>query len=104
MERKRTLETRVFFKSANVLTQNILDNGVVAIDFFPDGTASPALITLANKGDANYTIEVYKSTGIVELNKGDLEEVQDAAGSLDYPLPPNYDDGYSASASGSGRS
>ena len=99
MERKRQLEDKIWVKGANVLDQNILDNGVVAVDFFPDGTASPALITLAleksEEKETNYTIEVFKSTGMVELNEGDLEEVASAKAGMQYPLPDGYNDAYS---------
>lgn len=101
MERKRTLENEVFFASVNALNDNIIDGKIIAIDFFPDGTASPVMISLANAQDVSYTIEVLKSTGLVEMNKGDLETVAEEKGQLSYPLPPNYNEAYGSSAEGS---
>ncbi len=105
MERKRKLEKNVFITEVNAMDNNILENGkIIAIDFFPDGTASPTLITyqMEKKGDdgeeaaTEYTIEVLKSTGLVEMNEGDLEKTQTAKSERTYPLPDNYYEGYEA--------
>lgn len=95
MERKRELDTRVIFHSVTAAPENILDH-IIAFDFYPDGTASPGLITFSNGNPTLYTLEILKSTGMVELKKGDLESVQAEKGSTAYPLPPNYNDAYSA--------
>jgi type II secretion system protein H len=97
MERKRELEKNVQFEAINAIEKNILKNEVVAIDFYPDGTASPALITLKNTRDLRYTIEVFKSTGQVEIKKTDLDTVASEASSLEYPLPDGYYDNMAAS-------
>lgn len=95
MERKRDLEKQVSFKGIDALPGNILQNEkVIACDFYPDGTASPTLITLENDRDAVYTIEILKSTGMVELTQGTLETVQATSGARSYPLPENYNEGY----------
>lgn len=99
MERKRPLESNVFFNKVNALTANVLDGNVIAVDFFPDGTASPVMVNLANDQDVNYTIQVLKSTGLVELNKGDLDTVAAAKGELSYPLPDNYNAEYASGVS-----
>lgn len=95
MERKRELDTRVRFDSINAAPENILDE-VVAFDFYPDGTASPGLVTFTNGSPTLYTLEIFKSTGMVELKKGDLETVQAESSAAAYPLPPNYNEAYSA--------
>ncbi len=99
MERKRDLEKGVWFPAVTADENNILKDGVIAFDFYPDGTASPGLIMVSNrntdKGDtkgADYTVEISRSTGLVELNKGDLETVSAATASLSHPLPDNYYD------------
>lgn len=89
MEHKRELEKNVAFDAVNAINDNILKNGIIAIDFHPDGTASPALITLKNSQDTRYTIEVYKSTGQVETVKADLDTVAGGQG-VEYPLPEGY--------------
>lgn len=103
MERKRRLEKSVWFSDINALEDNILKDDVVAFDFYPDGTASPGLIALSNRkagqssGGSDYTIEVSRSTGMVELNDGDLETVSAKTNSLSHPLPDDYYDNYSVS-------
>ncbi len=96
MERKRDLDTRVEFMEVNALEDNILKNGIIAFDFYPDGTASPGFISFTNGTPSVFTLEVLKSTGMVELNKGDLETVAAERGSVNYPLPPNYNNAYVA--------
>lgn len=99
MERKRTLENDVWFPLvSNVQDSNVLDNGIIAVDFYPDGSASPCLITVGNSKNVNYTLEVLKSTGMIEMNQGDAEAVQEKKGSFEYPMPPNYDSGYEAAS------
>jgi type II secretion system protein H len=93
MERKRELEQNVQFEAINAIEKNILKNDVIAVDFYPDGTASPALITLKNTRDTRYTIEVFKSTGQVEISKTDLDTVALKSGAAAYPLPDNYYEG-----------
>lgn len=92
MEHKRDLEKNVAFEAVNAVNDNILKDGIIAIDFHPDGTASPALITLKNSQETRYTIEVYKSTGQVEIVKADLDTVAEGQGT-EYPLPEGYYEG-----------
>lgn len=96
MERKRELDTRVRFEAIDADEDNILKGDVVAFDFYPDGTASRGHISFTNGSPTLYTLEVLKSTGMVELKKGDMETVKAESGTTAYPLPPNYDDAYSA--------
>ncbi len=95
MERKRELDTRVRFESINAAPENILDE-IVAFDFFPDGSASPGLVSFTNGSPTLYTLEILKSTGMVELTKADLETVQAKSKETAHPLPPGYDDAYAA--------
>lgn len=97
IERKRNLEQNVMFEAVNALDKNIVKNKIIAVDFHPDGSASPALITLKNRRDTRYTIEVIKSTGQVEMVKADLDAVAAGQGSQSYPLPPNYNEGMALS-------
>lgn len=88
VEQVRDLEPKIWFEETQVVQQNILKDNVIAIDFYPDGSASPTFITLANtsvrggEGDgegARMTIEVLKSTGQVELTPGTIAGKQEAA-------------------------
>lgn len=98
MERKRTLENDVWFGNVEAQNNNIIDGGIIAIDFYPDGSASPSLITVKNTKEVNYTLEVLKSTGMIEMNQGDVDAVKEKKGSFEYPMPPNYDSGYEAAS------
>lgn len=90
MERRRELEKNVAFEAVNAVEKNILKSGTIAIDFYPDGTASPTLISLRNiKGETRYTLEVLKSTGLIEISKADLETVAEQQ-AMRHPLPDNY--------------
>lgn len=104
MERKRDLESGVWFSAVTADEDNILKDGVIAFDFYPDGTASSGLISISNRkpdnpdaGGAEYTLEVFPSTGMVELNDGDVETISADSGSKSYPLPDNYYGEYSLS-------
>lgn len=93
MERRRGLEKKVAFDAINAVEQNILKKGIIAVDFYPDGTASPTLISLKNDRETRYTVEVIRSTGQIEISKTDLDTVADRLASESYPLPMNYYDG-----------
>jgi len=95
-ERKRDLEKNVSFDAINAEEQNILKNDIIAVDFFPDGTASSALITLQNSKKTKYTIEITKATGQVTLRSGSLEDAADGQASEQFPLPDDYYDSMSA--------
>lgn len=94
MERKRELETKVQFDSVTALDNNILSGGIIAFDFYPDGTASPGLVTLRNNRDLRYTVEVIKPTGSVKIHDMGMDDAKTEIESVSYPLPGDYNQGY----------
>lgn len=76
IEQKRDLDDNIWFEETQAYDENIIKgkDQVVAIDFYPDGSASPTYITLANKSGAHLTIEVLKSTGQIEITPGSIED------------------------------
>jgi Tfp pilus assembly protein FimT len=102
MERKRDLESGVWFPGITADEKYILKNGIIAFDFYPDGTASSGLISLTNRNPdkpeargAEYTLELFPSTGMVELSEGDLDTVAANSGAKTHPLPDNYYENFS---------
>ncbi len=92
VEQKRQLDGKIWFEETLVYEQNILKGKIIAIDFYPDGSASPSLITLANPlangGEgARLTLELLKSTGQIELTPGTIAEKQDAASGTQPMVP-----------------
>lgn len=99
MERRRDNQQQVVFEQVTASEANILDNGtLIAVDFFPDGTASPLVATLRSKpqkgkddeSGARYTLEVSPSTGLVKIHKGGHDETVEALSTTNYPLPESY--------------
>jgi type II secretion system protein H len=74
LEQKRQLEQNISFDEITSYDSNILKNDIVAVDFYPDGTATPTLLTLMNVKGSRLTIEVLKSTGLAEVTPGTIED------------------------------
>jgi prepilin-type N-terminal cleavage/methylation domain-containing protein len=74
LEQKRTLHQDLWFDEVTAYDTNIIRDKVVAVDFYPDGSASPLFLTVANRAGAKLTIEVIKSTGRAEVTPGTIEE------------------------------
>lgn len=91
LEEKRALSRpQVQFADVMALDQNILKDKMVAIDFYPDGSASPTLFSLQNDRGQAITIEVLKATGQVEMTPGSVQEKQAAIeeAAANVPMPP----------------
>jgi type II secretion system protein H len=73
-EDKRDLHQDIWFSEVTGYDSNIISNKIIAVDFYPDGSASPTLFTLANKTENKMTIEVLKATGMTEISGGTIEE------------------------------
>ncbi len=74
LEEKRTLHQDLWFDEVTTYDDNIVSDKIVAVDFYPDGSSSPLLLTVANRAGAKLTIEVIKSTGRAEVTPGTIEE------------------------------
>jgi type II secretion system protein H len=74
LEQKRELNNKISFDEVSVYDSNIVKGKLIAVDFYPDGSASPMLITLANLNGSKMTIEIIKSTGLTEVTPGTIEE------------------------------
>lgn len=78
LEEKRSLHPDIWFDEVTSYEDNIIDDKIVAVDFYPDGSASPLLLTVANRSGAKLTIEVVKSTGRTEVTPGTIREKREA--------------------------
>lgn len=98
LEELRDLSGGVKFLEVHAYDENIIKDKLVAIDFHPDGSASPTLFSLTNNRGQTLTVEVLKATGQMEITEGTVEQklasIEEAAATL--PPPP------SSSASGGG--
>jgi type II secretion system protein H len=74
LEMLRELHKDIYFDEVTTYDSNIVKDQLIAIDFFPDGTASPIMLTLANKKGSRMTIELLKSTGLSEISAGTIED------------------------------
>jgi Tfp pilus assembly protein FimT len=74
LEQKRELNQDIWFDEVTTYDTNIIKDKLIAIDFFADGSASPAFVTVANRKGAKLTIEVIKSTGLTEITPGSIED------------------------------
>jgi type II secretion system protein H len=82
IEQKRDLDSSIWFEETQAYDENIIEGGkdkLIAVDFYPDGSASPTFLTLTNKGGTKLTIEVLKSTGQIEITPGTIEEKKSQA-------------------------
>ncbi|MBX7245887.1 MAG: prepilin-type N-terminal cleavage/methylation domain-containing protein [Candidatus Sumerlaeaceae bacterium] len=80
LEQKRRLNGGVRFDEVVTNDANVIRDKVIAIDLYPDGTASPTLVTLLNeRADKRMTIEVMKSTAQTEVTPGTVAEKRAAA-------------------------
>jgi hypothetical protein len=86
LEQKRDLNPDIWFDEVTTYDSNIIKDKIVAVDFYPDGSASPILLTVTNRSSAKMTIEVIKSTGLTEVTPGTIEEkraaTEEAMGSI----------------------
>lgn len=73
-EEKRPLERDIAFEEVTVVEDNVIDDKYVAIDFYPDGSATPAAITFADVKLKRVTVEVLKASGLVEISNGTIEQ------------------------------
>lgn len=87
-ERKRQLSDGVYFPNVAAVSKDIIGEKIVAIDFFPDGSSSGALFTVANRTEKTQTVEVLKSTGLLEISRGTIEDKEAADSAAPKPLPP----------------
>ena len=74
LELKRELNKDIWFDEVSAYESSIVKGKLVAVDFFPDGSATPIFLTLTNKRGAKMTIELLKSTGMTEVTGGTIEE------------------------------
>jgi hypothetical protein len=86
IEQRRRLTEKtppdMWFEETSAYDENIIENSkgkVIAIDFHPDGSASPTFVTLTNNGGMHITIEVLKATGQIEVTPGTIAEKQEKA-------------------------
>jgi type II secretion system protein H len=70
IEQDRALETRVRFDEVQATSPQILEESKVVVRFFPDGSATPTVLTLRNNRGQAMTLEVLRLTGLVETSKG----------------------------------
>lgn len=92
-ESKRQLSSGVYFPNVAAVSKDIIKDKIVAIDFFPDGSSSGALFTVANKTDKSQTVEVLKSTGLLEVTAGTIQDKEQKNAENPNPLPPGRDGG-----------
>jgi type II secretion system protein H len=78
-EQPRPLHRDLWFEEVTTVEDNVIDGKVIVVDFFPDGSASPTLITLANRNNRRITIEVLKPTGLTEVTNGSVADKKAAA-------------------------
>lgn len=76
LEIKRELNKDIWIDEIVTEDKNIVKDKVVAIDFYPDGSCSGVLMTVANREGAKLTVELLKSTGLTEVYKGTIEELR----------------------------
>lgn len=97
LEHKRDLGQNVLFDAVNTYESNIIQGKLIALDFYPDGSATPAGITLAvvptagkppAPEDKRLTLELIKSTGMIEVTPGTLEEKREKLGQKQTPTAP----------------
>lgn len=75
LEQKRDLAQGIEIAEITTYGSNIIKDQIIAIDFYPDGTATPTLMTFVNtRTDSKLTIELLKSTGLSEVSAGTIEE------------------------------
>jgi type II secretion system protein H len=87
LEQKRVLGKNLWIEEVKTVDNNIIKDKLIAIDFNPDGSASPALFTIVNKSGSKITVEVLKSTGMTEVTPGSIEDKEAAASAAPPPLP-----------------
>lgn len=73
-EEKRALPRDVWFEEVSAYDKNVIQRKIVAVDFFPDGSATPTLLTLAHRNGDRMTVELVKATGLPELSRGTMED------------------------------
>lgn len=75
LEQKRSLNKQIKFDEVSAYDSNIIKDQLIAVDFFADGSATPAMMTLMHeRGGAKMTIEVMKSTGMTEITAGSIAD------------------------------
>lgn len=73
LEQKRSLPPQIWFDKVEAQETNIIKEKLVAVDFYPDGSASQLYFTLANER-SQLTVEIIKSTAAAELTPGTIED------------------------------
>jgi len=74
-ERVRRLPNEIEFSDVFVWSEQVDEQGRVMVEFFPNGSATPALLVLKNrKTGRQMTLEVGRSTGRVTLTEGKPEK------------------------------
>jgi type II secretion system protein H len=76
LEQKRDLNKDIWFEEVSTYESNVVKGKLIAVDFYPDGSATPILLTLTNKRGSKMTVELLKSTGLTEVSPGSIEEKQ----------------------------
>ena len=74
VERRRQLDASIWFEEVTAYDRNLVTDKLVAIDFFPDGSASPTLLTLINKQGKRLTVDLKKASGMAEVSNGTIAE------------------------------
>lgn len=79
LEQKRDFNKKIWIDEISTYDSNIVKDKLIAIDFYPDGSATPAMLTLTNAGGSKLTVELVKSTGLTEITAGTIEEKKNKA-------------------------
>jgi len=74
VEEVRDLPDRVFFEEVTVYGGERVRRGVVVLDFLPSGTVTPATIVFSDGKGQRMTLDVFGTTGAVEIYSGEPVE------------------------------
>ena len=80
MEEKRQLPKNNVIKEINTYERQVVEKNLVALDFYPDGSASPATVVFeSNNGKAVHaiTVEVLRPSGAAQILKPQKDGTQE---------------------------
>ncbi len=78
LEEVHELKDGITIKEVNAYDENILKDSLIAVDFHPDGTASPTMLSLHNEQGQAITIQILRASGTAEVTPGTMEQKQAA--------------------------
>ncbi len=78
-EQKRKLNENIWFDEVTTYDRNIIKDKLIGLDFYPDGSASPAMLTLTNKRGSRMTVELIKGTALTEVTLGSIADKKEKA-------------------------